>query len=200
MRQEARGAGGRRSRNEQRQEMAERGVGGRKEEGAPRGYPREGAGKFFPLGCRQKGNYFNCGQPRSTKLHPVFLLPLSLCLCLPLAFSPRPRVRLLTLILSLSYAASPCVIFLPHSFSLLRFVGEHIPSLATVTAGVSRLARVCLPSWKLTHVSLGSRSSSPAFVYEIHATSVEIIDMIKHISYVLHHTIIKYMTGCDYDY
>lgn len=30
--------------------------------------------KFFPLGCRQKGNYFNCGQPRSTNpFHPFFV-------------------------------------------------------------------------------------------------------------------------------
>lgn len=91
---------------------------GRRRRVAPRGYPREGAGKFFPLGCRQKGNYFNCGQPRSTKLHPVFLLSLSLslCLCPSLALFPRPRVRLLTLILSLSYAVSRVLSFSPAPF------------------------------------------------------------------------------------
>lgn len=119
--------------------------GGGKEEGAPRGYPREGAGKFFPLGCRQKGNYFNCGQPRSTKLHPMFLLPLSLSLSLFCFLSSStcetPHADSVSFLRRVS-----CVIFLPHPFSLLRFVGEHIPSLVAVTAGVSRLARVCLPS------------------------------------------------------
>ena len=158
---------------------------------APRGYPREGAGKFFPLGCKQKGNYFNCGQPRSTKLHPMFLLPLStsLCLCPSLALFPCPRVRLLTLILSLSYAMSRVLSFpspLSRLFSLLRFVGEHIPSLAAATAEVSRLTRVCLPSWKHTSPS-GSRSSCFAFVSRDTSCirSVEIIDIFKYISHLL---------------
>lgn len=66
----------------QKRVVASRRCRGRKRRVAPWGYSREGAGKFFPLGCRQKGNYFNCGQPRSTKLHPVFLLPLSVSLSL----------------------------------------------------------------------------------------------------------------------
>lgn len=120
---------------------------GRRRRVAPRGYPREGAGKFFPLGCRQKGNYFNCGQPRSTKLHPVFLLSLSRSLSLSLSCSlststcETPHTDSVSFLRRVS-----CVIFLPRPFSLLRFVGEHIPSLGVATAGVSRLARVCLPS------------------------------------------------------
>lgn len=114
---------------------------------APRGYPREGAGKFFPLGCRQKGNYFNCGQPRSTKLHPVFLLPPSLslspCLSVSLAHLPCPRVRLLTLIPSLSSAASRALSF-SHPFSLLRFVGEHIPPPAAATTATAGVSPACM--------------------------------------------------------
>lgn len=123
---------------------------------APRGYPREGAGKFFPLGCRQKGNYFNCGQPRSTKLHPVFLLPpsLPLSLAVPLCLPRSPSMstcELLTLIPSLSSVASRALSF-SHPFSLLRFVGEHIPppaAASTATAGVSRLACVYVPGRSL---------------------------------------------------
>lgn len=68
--------------------------GGRERLHTPTGH-REGAGKFFPLGCRQKGNYFNCGQPRST--NPFFLtrqkvvVPLSLSLLSSLLpFCPKP--------------------------------------------------------------------------------------------------------------
>lgn len=116
MRQEARGAGGVQERVAAGAVGEERGW-ERKRRVAPWGYSREGAGKFFPLGCRQKGNYFNCGQPRSTKLHPVSTPSLFLSLFCSLSLSPCPRVRLLTLILSLSYAASRVLSFSPASFS-----------------------------------------------------------------------------------
>lgn len=149
MRQEARGAGGVQERVAAGAVGEERGW-GRKRRVAPWGYPREGAGKFFPLGCRQKGNYFNCGQPRSTKLHPVFLLPLSVSvpLLLSLLVHMWDSSRWFCLFLT-----PRLVCYLsPPPLSLLRFVGEHIPSLAAATAGVSRLARVCLPSWKLARL------------------------------------------------
>lgn len=124
MRQEVRGGECRRATVQERA-PAEGKWGGR-EATAPPGHPREGAGKFFPLGCRQKGNYFNCGQPRSTKLHPRVsawsLLPPSTCEAPHIDAVSLSRSFILRS-LRLRRALSSSHPF----FSLLRFVGEHIP-------------------------------------------------------------------------
>lgn len=129
---------------------------------APRGYSREGAGKFFPLGCRQKGNYFNCGQPRSTKLHPVFLLSLSPLSPRPLFLSTceAPHADSVSFFRRVSRTLS-----FSRLFSLLHFVGEHIPSSVAVAAAAFSIC-TCSSAW-LARVSLGCRSSRSFVLREI---------------------------------
>jgi len=119
---------------------------------APPGYPREGAGKFFPLGCRQKGNYFNCGQPRSTKLHPHVSAPslLSPSTC----EVPHTDPVSLSLFLSSSFYRVCLARYLsprvPSSLFYILSEGAFHPS---ATAGCCWASSTCTPLPKLVRVS-----------------------------------------------
>lgn len=135
------------------QKRAAAGDGGEEEEGGGEGggqHPGGTRGRVlvssFRSAAGRKGIILiadSLGRPNSTPCFYSLSLPLILSLSCSLSSSTceTPHTDSVSFLRRVS-----CVIFLPHPFSLLRFVGEHIPSLAAVTAGVSRLARVCLPS------------------------------------------------------
>lgn len=121
------------------------------------------------------------GRPNSTPcfccLPPSLSLSRRASLCLPRSPS-MSTCELLTLIPSLSSVASRALSF-SHPFSLLRFVGEHIPPPAaatTATAGVSRLACVYVPGRSLrASLESGSLRIPPPYrektSYFIHRSS-----------------------------
>lgn len=131
--------------------------GGRKRKRvAPRGYPREGAGKFFPLGCKQKGNYFNCGQPRSTNPQP---LSASRALSSPRVCDSQP-----------SPSPSLSLLLVPHGkfhpLPVLKFSTTHAP----IYVRASAYAR--LPRWQDLPVSKRGEGSILSRLCPFHLPSI----------------------------
>lgn len=150
--------------------------GGRKRKRvAPRGYPREGAGKFFPLGCKQKGNYFNCGQPRSTNPQP---LSASRALSSPRVCDSQP-----------SPSPSLSLLLVPHGkfhpLPVLKFSTTHAP----IYVRASAYAR--LPRWQDLPVSKRGEGSILSRLCPFHLPSIARSNGLKkaetHLSFSLQH-------------